>query len=327
MLKPNVQSSCLRWLAVLLLSGGVLAAGLASGPAVAEQDAAATRAQQSERTAQAAGEATETAGAGGSQNSDIETKTVDATAKQRERVIAEATRAIAETRRAVQALDEDDVDAALQALETATGKLELIIARRPELALAPVDVRVVQTDLYATPEEVTEALKEAQRLLREGEVQEARLLIADLASEIVVETVNLPLTTYPDAIKAAVPLIDAGDSEAAQLVLESALSTMIIRTEAVIPLPLVRAQGLLAEAETLAEIEDRSEDQNTRLKSLLEAVRREIELAERLDYGDDEQFQKMYAQLRQIEQKTEGGKSGQGFFDTLVEQLGALLPF
>lgn len=76
------------------------------------------------------------------------------TQTQRDRVIDEAVAAIAATREAIDALAEDNADTALTALERATGKLELVVARRPELALAPVDVRVRETDFYATPAEV-----------------------------------------------------------------------------------------------------------------------------------------------------------------------------
>lgn len=323
----NLRLNLLRWLGVLLVSGGLAVAGPATPPALASEGVANSDAQVEASTSQQIEQASEASRPPGQDADEIDAKAGDATAQQRDRVIADAVQAIADTRRAVTALEEDDVDAALKALEAATGKLELIMARRPELALAPIDVRVVQSDLYATPEDVTDAVKQARDLLGDGELQEARLLVANLASEVVVETVNLPLATYPDAIKAAVPLIDRGDLEAGQRLLENALSTLIVRTEAVIPVPIVRAQELLAEADELAKTEDRSDEQNARLAQLLEAVRTEIELAERLDYGDDEQFEKLYAQLRTVEKKTEGGQSGKGFFDSLDEQLSALLPF
>lgn len=248
-------SSLSRWLMVLLLSGGLVAAGAVAAPASSDEHSQNNSPQADAGTPATDAQAAETTAAGGPEGSEIDPTAIDATEKQRDRVIDEAARAIGETQRAVQALKEDDVKPAMKALETATGKLELIMARRPELALAPIDVRVVQTDLYATPEDVSEAVEQAQELLRDGELQEARLLVANLASEIVVETVNLPLATYPDAIKAAVPLIDAGDLQAAQRLLENALSTLVVRTEAVIPIPVVRAQELLAEAEDLAETE------------------------------------------------------------------------
>lgn len=71
-----------------------------------------------------------------------------------------------------------------------------------------------------------ERLKQAKEYLDSGEIQEARLLIAGLASEMVIELVNIPLTTYPVAIKAVVPLIDKGDFAKAREALHAALNTL-----------------------------------------------------------------------------------------------------
>ncbi|MCG6863248.1 MAG: YfdX family protein, partial [Chromatiaceae bacterium] len=115
-----------------------------------------------------------------------------------------------ETANALKALDEDKPDEALAALEKATGTLELILARDPGLALAPVDVEVVTYDLSASLDTVKTIIEEAEDYLEDGEIQKARRpLVANLASEIRFLTTNIPLATYPDAIKAVTPLIDA----------------------------------------------------------------------------------------------------------------------
>ena len=48
-------------------------------------------------------------------------------------------------------LDQGDKNGALEALERASGKLDLVVSRDPKLALAPVDVTVSVLDLYAVP--------------------------------------------------------------------------------------------------------------------------------------------------------------------------------
>jgi hypothetical protein len=274
---------------------------------------------------------------GGSAGGDAAPGTTSATAAetaeaQRDRVIDEALAAIKATRKAIGALADDDPDAALTALERATGKLELIVARRPELALAPVDVRIVETDPYATAanveaalEDIEAARKEAQELLEAGEIQDARVLVSGLASEIMIETVNLPLATYPDAIRSAVPLIDEGKLAEARVLLEDTLSTLVVRTEAVIPIPLARAEALLAEAEELAKKSDRSQEQEQRLETLLDDARAEFELAKALDYGETKEFEKLFSELEQIENKVAGGGSATGFFDRISEQLSNLI--
>ena len=75
-------------------------------------------------------------------------------------------------------------------------------------------------------------------------MQKARLLVANLASEIVFQTTNVPLATYPNAIKAITPLIDESKLVEAKSGLQAALNTLVVRTEMVIPLPKLRAEQL-----------------------------------------------------------------------------------
>ena len=78
-------------------------------------------------------------------------------AERRRAMMEEAHGALGETHAALQALDEGNRKEALEALARATGKLELLVAREPELALAPVDVSFVTQDLYATPKAIRKA--------------------------------------------------------------------------------------------------------------------------------------------------------------------------
>jgi hypothetical protein len=247
------------------------------------------------------------------------------TAEQRKRILAEASAAIAETRKALKALDEKKPDDALKALELATGKLALIVARDPDLALAPVDVRVTSYDIYAKVETIEEAIKKAEDYLEDGEVQKARHLVANLASEIVIETVNIPLATYPDAILEVAPLIDEGKLEEARRALQMALNTLVVVEEEVLPLPVVRAESILKKAEKLAEKQGRSEKDNKQLESLLDEAQTQLKIAQLLGYGDKKAFKPMYEQLDEIRKKTEGGKHGKGFFDKIKQQISNFL--
>ncbi len=156
------------------------------------------------------------------------------------------------TRRALAlaALDKGDKQAALSALEQASGKLDLVVSRDPKLAFAPIDVTTSIFDLYTTPDTVKSVVKEARDDLSNSQVQQARLLVTPLASEADTHVAQIPLATYPAAIKAVAPLIDAGKTEEAKAALEAALNTVVIETY-VIPLPRVRAQAMLRQAEQL----------------------------------------------------------------------------
>lgn len=256
--------------------------------------------------------------------SQVDQETADEALKRRKQVLSEAASAITQTKNALAALEEAKTDDALSALELATGKLELILARDPDLAFAPVDVSVVTFDLIADPDTIQEAIDEAQTYLEKGEVQRARPLVASLASETVVETTSIPLATYPTAIKSVVPLIDEGKLDEAKAALQAALNTLVVTTDTVIPLPIVRAEWLLAEAETLAEEEDRTAEDSERLADLLQEARVQLEMAEVLGYGKGKAFEPMYEQLDEIEAKTAGGKGGTGWFDTIKKQVSEL---
>jgi YfdX protein len=69
-------------------------------------------------------------------------------------------------------------------------------------------VDVIAHDIYSSLDAIKRAKDEAEDLLDDDKVQKARPLIEALASEIVIRTTNLPLGTYPGAIKAVAPLID-----------------------------------------------------------------------------------------------------------------------
>ncbi|MCE7886688.1 MAG: hypothetical protein DYH13_04195 [Alphaproteobacteria bacterium PRO2] len=138
--------------------------------------------------------------------------------------------------------------------------------------------------------------------------------------ETVISTANIPLATYPASIKEAVRLIDQNKMEEAKTVLQTALNTLVI-TEAVIPLPVIRAREFLKEAETLSEKAERTPEDNQRLTALLDASRKEIEMAQALGYGTKKDFDTFYKELSLIEEKTSGGKSGSGFFESIKTSM------
>ena len=181
-------------------------------------------------------------------------------------------------------MEKDKKEEALKSLALATGRLELILARDPKLALAPVSLEVQTIDILSRPDTVKAAVKQAKEYLDDGELQKARPLIATLASEINFHTTNIPLGTYPAAIKAVTPLIDAGKIDEAKAGLRAALNTLVITSE-VVPLPKLRAELLLKEALTLAEKKARSKEENDRLTRYLKASREQLHLAEILGYA------------------------------------------
>jgi hypothetical protein len=241
-------------------------------------------------------------------------------AERRAKLLADAQSALEETRNAIMALDKGDKRAALAALERATGKLDLIVARDRTLALAPVDVTTIIHDLYTTVDAVKATVKRAKDDLADGQVQQARDLLADLAGEADIQVTDLPLATYPAAIKAIVPLIDAGKVDDAKAALYAALHTLVVE-DYIIPLPKIRAQSMLREAQKLAEKSNRTADENDRVHGLINAAQSELKLAEALGYGTKDSYKPLYEQIADVQKQIDAGQTGKGLFEKLQDSL------
>ncbi len=238
-------------------------------------------------------------------------------------VLEDAVQALEKTNLALHQLEQGQKKDALDTLALVTGKLELLIAQYPDLALAPVDVQMIVQD-YAGDEKSVKAIrKEARKLLADGQLQQARHLIKGVASEIVVRTVNLPLATYPDAIKAIVPLIQADKIIEAKAALQHSLSTVVVLDD-IIPLPVLRAQTALAVAEGLAKKEHSDKD-NKALQELFQEARAQLKWAQTLGYGDKDSFEPFYDAMDAIEKAIHQGKDQQGLFDNLKNRIERLL--
>jgi hypothetical protein len=246
------------------------------------------------------------------------------TEERRKTLMADATAALAETHRALALLDAGKKKEALAALERASGKLDISLARDSTMKLAPTGVSVLTTDLQGGPAAARKLRQQAQDLLNDGRIQEARLLLRNLASETVISVANLPLATYPAAIKDAVEAIDATRIEGAKTIVQSALDTQVL-TQTTIPLPVVYAQESLREAETLSEKKDRTADENARLKAALDKAREHLEFAQILGYGTQKDFEKMYQQLAEVQEKTSDNKAEAGLYAKLKASISELL--
>jgi hypothetical protein len=262
--------------------------------------------------------------AGNSATAKPDAQTQSQTEDKRRTLIADATSAIQETQAALKYLDNGKTKEALAALERATGKLDVILARDPKLELAPAGVGVVTYDVQGGPDAVKQVRKQAENLIDAGKLQEARRLLKNLASETVISVANIPLATYPDAIKSAVKLIDQNKKDEAKRVLQTALNTQVV-TDTVIPLPVAKAQEALKTAESLAEKKDRSKADNDRLKASMDQARGQLEFAQALGYGTKKDFDKMYEQLTEIRDKTADNKSGTGWFAKIKASIADFL--
>ncbi|MGF1991463.1 MAG: YfdX family protein [Nostoc sp. ZfuVER08] len=202
----------------------------------------------------------------------------------------EAVSALKETRNAINAIDQGNTQEALQALERATGKLEILVARYPELGFVPVSAQVNIIDLAPDDSNEIERIRNyIKSTVNEDDFRTARQLLNSLVSEIRTTIFNLPLETYPDAMKEAARLLNEGKTDEAKTVLQLALSTLVV-TEVARPLPLLRA-----DIDIISAIAIGDSDRERTLR-LLEDARNQLRLTQQLGYakGDPE-----YAELEQ----------------------------
>jgi len=252
---------------------------------------------------------------------EVEQQSSDKISEKRKLVKAEAMAVLEESQKALKALEAKETAAAIASLEKVTGKLQILLARDPSMALAPVNVEVMTYDLLASPDAVKAMIYDAENALEDGDIPKARRLVSNLASEIQYRALNIPLATYPQAIKAVIPLIDDGKIEEARESLQLALNTLVVTTDEIIPLPKLRAEHYLKNAEALAETKDRTQKDNQTLTELLQRAREQLEIAELLGYGKKDSFESLHEQLKLLEEKTSGGKSGIGWFDKIKRQV------
>jgi len=193
------------------------------------------------------------------------------------KLASEAIESLKFAQNAVIALEHKDKKAATENLEKAIGKLEVIMAAKNAPKLLPIDNIIKVQEFVGTAKDVEKSVKMVKDLLDAGKVQEARALIAPLASEIDITVVNLPLASYPDALKLAASYVHDGKLEKAKEVLYIALSTFTEVTE-VVPIPLLESADLISAASRVAK-----EDKAKALK-YLEAASDALDVAEKLGY-------------------------------------------
>lgn len=250
------------------------------------------------------------------------TPSPSAETQKRDKVVDEAAEALRETQNAIEAIDQNKPDDAIAALTRATGKLEIVLARNPGLSFAMVGATVSTHDVVATEADVEKLRGQAAAALAQGQLQVARRLISDLASETVVSVSKLPLATYPDALKKAAALLHDGKAQAAKVALQTTLSTLVVE-DVIIPLPLVRAQAALEQARTLLEKKKRSEAESTQMRAYLATATAQLRLGRALGYATEAEMTDLLAVVADIERRTAGSQSATGLLDPVGSKFDA----
>ncbi len=257
---------------------------------------------------------------------EIEQERQKATNEAQSSLDQDAIAALEETRNAINAIDQENTQETIQALERATGKLNILLARYPELALVPVSTQITIIDLAPRDFDLIEPIRdEAKRAVNEEDFPTGRALLHNLVSEIRTSTVNLPLETYPDAMKEAARLLHQGRTDEARAVMQLALSTLVV-TEQSRPIPLINALTELAAAMALAAQgqDQQNQDQQNRdqVLRLLEDARTQLKLARELGYARrDPEYKQLDRAIRDIERQIRAKEKTESPFAKLREKF------
>jgi hypothetical protein len=236
-------------------------------------------------------------------------------------ITADAITVIGETHNAIRFLLDSNYSAATKAIEKAIGKSEVITAGKPAASLVPIEREVTVRDLITDIETLHNTREQIEDFTDKGYLQNARQLINMLVSEIDINTSRLPLETYPAALRTAAALTKEKKHMDAALVLNAALNTVVINEKS-IPLPLVRAELMLAAADSLMAVKNSKEED---INLLLDNANYQIRFAEELGYGKrDKEFEELYDAINDMKKEVKEKKADQrGIMSNLRNKLNA----
>jgi uncharacterized FlaG/YvyC family protein len=232
----------------------------------------------------------------------------------------EAIEAINQTQKAINAIAANKTDEALSAIEQATGKINILLARNPATALIPVSVEVDVID--AAPHDIQairDVAKDASRAVDDKNFPTARVLLYSLMSEIRVRTYNVPLATYPTALTDAARMLDKKKTGDANNILLTALNTLAVIDRAT-PLPLILAREAVDTAQA------QSQKDKASAQTLLETAKKEVERSKELGYaGKDQEYAALNTDINNLEKQLKGNGDVGAVFAKLKDRLGAFL--
>jgi len=232
------------------------------------------------------------------------------------KIVTEAVDAVKLTHKVLKAIEENKRDEAVKNLEDAIGKLEVLMSNPKAPALIPLSSSVVVDSFAGDARDAENAVISSIALLEKKRVQDARILISTLKDEIDFITVNLPLSSYPSALKLAAKFLhEKKDAEAAK-VLATALNTFV-EVDVVTPIGIIQAQELVNAAKSVAK-----KDKKAAL-SHLETARKALARAEALGYTSesDTTYKMLRSDIDALEKEIKGKNRSEKLFDSLLEKL------
>ena len=231
-------------------------------------------------------------------------------------LIQEALSSLKLSVKALKNLEENKKEDAKKNLELALGKLEVILTSKDIPKMLPIENRMLVKNFVGSSKDVEGALSEVKTLLSKGKVQEAGELLITLQDEVEVRTVNLPLASYPDALKLVSKYILEDKIDEAKATLKLALNTFITE-ETIVPLSLVKTLELVSVASHEAK-----ENKKLALTYLVTA-HDELNKAEKLGYLSDSSttYKELQEVINGLEKEIKGANKAEKLFEEAIKTL------
>jgi hypothetical protein len=221
---------------------------------------------------------------------------------------------------AINALAHHDVPTAKKALQKATASFDAALKANPKLKLVPIANEIDINAFEGSIDLIKKAVRTADSLLRDHEVQTARAILLPLEDDIIVNTQYIPMDIYPVATKDALKALDAGKPKKALALLVTGLSTMVVDT-VVIPIPLLVAQDLV----TVASQMDKTKKKE--VLALLDAAQTELQKAVLLGYTKKHaaEYRAIQKEIKALKREIEGKNRVAKLYEQLKESFAKLL--
>lgn len=197
-------------------------------------------------------------------------------------ILKDAANALNDTRNVMEAIRNKNYREARERLTQAMGKTKLLLAGSNTKALASITVEINQG--VKNVNEAYQLINEIDSLVSNKEYQKARNLMPLLSNEILITRESLLINKFDEVLKRADQVFRAKEYEKAFQELNG-LTTTTSFEYTVIPLPVIKAEKMIAEAAILL---NKEEIEYNNIEILLDNAMYEIEFTELLGYGKQE---------------------------------------
>lgn len=243
---------------------------------------------------------------------------MDEIVQRRSEISDDALTVVAETQNLLQLIEANKKDEAIKYGHQLIGKLEVLLAKDPELSLIPVDVNFQKNELITDIKTVRDLVKSAEEAMDEGYYQLAGSLLDNLHSEMIISSMYIPAATYPDAIKASVALLEDGKVDAAKAALIEEMGTIVVE-KTILPLPVLKAEQMIKEA---AKVDSVNHENSDKVINLMKNAEYQLLLAEEMGYGKkDAEYKELNDAIKNIQKSVREKSDSQSAFDSLKVKI------